>query len=72
MTLPPHQSEKSLANKFASFFHQKIKRIPNEDLQNYRLVSGLCFMSKLVEKVVVKQLMQHINSNNLDNPRQSA
>ena len=29
-------------------------------------------MSKLVEKVVVKQLMQHINKNNLDNPRQSA
>ena len=29
-------------------------------------------MSKLVEWVVVKQLMQHINSNNLDNPRQSA
>ena len=27
MTLPPHQSEKSLANKFASFFYQKIKRI---------------------------------------------
>ena len=27
MTLPPHQSEKSLANKFASFFHKKIKRI---------------------------------------------
>ena len=26
-TLPPHQSEKSLANKFASFFHKKIKRI---------------------------------------------
>ena len=167
-TLPPHQSEKSLANKFASFFHKKIKRIrdmftassatvispmctppnlpsfnevsedevlkiiknsptksclldpvptfllkdcveillpsitklvnlsldegvfpqkfkkavvtplikkaslPNEDLQNYRPVSGLCFMSKLVERVVVKQLMQHINSNNLDNPRQSA
>ena len=46
--------------------------LPNEDLQNYRPVSGLCFMSKLVERVVVKQLMQHINSNNLDNPRQSA
>ena len=29
-------------------------------------------MSKLVEQVVVKQLMQHINSNNLDNPHQSA
>ena len=46
--------------------------LPIEDLQNYRPVSGLCFMSKLVERVVVKQLMQHINSNNLDNPRQSA
>ena len=44
----------------------------SEDLQNYRPVSELCFMSKLVERVVVKQLMQHINSNNLDNPRQSA
>ena len=29
-------------------------------------------MSNLVERVVVKQLMQHINSNNLDSPRQSA
>ena len=29
-------------------------------------------MSKLVQQVVVKQLMQHINSNNLDNPHQSA
>ena len=29
-------------------------------------------MSKLVELVVVKQLMQHIKSNNLYNPRQSA
>ena len=44
--------------------------LPNEDLKHYRPVSGLCFMSKLVERVVVKQLMQHINSNNLDNPHQ--
>ena len=29
-------------------------------------------MSKLVEQVVVKQLMQHINSNNPDNPHQLA
>ena len=29
-------------------------------------------MSKLVERVVVKQLVQHINSNNLNNPHQSA
>ena len=45
--------------------------LQNKDLQNYRPVSGQCFMSKLMEGVVVKQLMQHINSNNLDNPRQS-
>ena len=46
--------------------------LPSDDLKNYRPLSGLCFMSKLEEWVVVKQLMQHINSNNLDNPHQSA
>ena len=107
MSLPFHQSDKSLANQFASFFTQKIKRIrntfskstttvappmdspptcltsvrclrmrylkslPSDDLKNYHLVSGLCFMLKMVERVVVKQRMQHINSNNLDNPHQS-
>ena len=40
--------------------------LPNEDLQNYRPVSGLCFMLKLVEWVVFKKPMQHIKSNNLD------
>ena len=29
-------------------------------------------MSKLVERVVAKQLMEHIDGNNLDNPHQSA
>ena len=29
-------------------------------------------MSKLVDLVVAKQLIQHINGNNLDNPKQSA
>ena len=43
--------------------------LPSDDLKNYRLALGLCFMSKLVERVVFKQLMQHINSNN---PHQSA
>ena len=27
MTLPPHKSDKALADKFASFFHNKIKTI---------------------------------------------
>ena len=34
-------------------------------------MSGLCFLSKLVEQVVAKQLMSHINNNKLDNPHQS-
>ena len=46
--------------------------LSSEDLKIYRPVSGLCFMSKLMEWVVVKQFMQHINSKNLDNPKQSA
>ena len=34
-------------------------------------MSGLCFLSKLVERVVDKQLTSHINNNKLDNPYQS-
>ena len=46
--------------------------LPSDELKSYRPVSGLCFMSKLVERVVSKQLMEHIDGNNLDNPHQSA
>ena len=46
--------------------------LPRNDLKNYRPVSGLCFMSKLVERVVAKQLTSHINNNKLDNRHQSA
>ena len=46
--------------------------LPRNDLKNYCPVSGLCFFSKLVERVVAKQLRSHINNNNLDNPHQSA
>ena len=35
-------------------------------------MSGLGFLSKLVERVAAKQLMSHINNNKLDNPHQSA
>ena len=34
-------------------------------------MSVLCFLSKLVEGVVAKQLTTHVNSNKLDNPLQS-
>ena len=46
--------------------------LPKNDLKNYRPVSGLCFLSKLVERVVAKQLTSHININKLNNPHQSA
>ena len=46
--------------------------LPRDDLKNYRPVSGLCFQSKLVERVVARQLTSHINNNKLDNPHQSA
>ena len=46
--------------------------LPAEDLKNYRLVSGLSFISKLVECVVAKQLVDHIHGHGLDNSYQSA
>ena len=45
---------------------------PSDDLKNYHPVSGLSFLSKLVERVVAKQLLEHIHVHNLDNPYQSA
>ena len=46
--------------------------LPVDDFKNYRPVSGLSFISKLVERVVAKQLLEHIHVHNLDNPYQSA
>ena len=50
----------------------KKSNLPSNDLKNYRPVSGLSFISKLVERVVAKQLLEHIHVHNLDNPFQSA
>jgi len=46
--------------------------LPKEELQNYRPVSGLCFISKLVERVVALQLKRHVDENDLGNHYQSA
>ena len=43
-----------------------------DDFKNYRPVSGLSFKSKLVERVVAKQLLEHVHVHNLDNPYHSA
>ena len=46
--------------------------LPSDDLKNYCPVSDLSFISKLVEHVVAKQLLEHIHVHNLDNSYQSA
>ena len=43
-----------------------------EDLKNHHPVPGLGFISKLVEHVVAKQLVDHIHRHGLDNSYQSA
>ena len=50
----------------------KKSSLPPNDLKNYRPVSGLGFISKLVEPVVASQLNDHVSVNGLDNVRQSA
>ena len=50
----------------------KKENLPSDDLKNYCPVSGLSFISKLVERVVAKQLSEHIHVHNLDDPYQSA
>ena len=46
--------------------------LPVEDLKNYHPVSGLSFISKLMEHVVAKQLIDHIHPHGLDNSYQTA
>ena len=46
--------------------------LDSEDLKNYRPISNLSFISKVLEKVVLSQILQHINSNKLLSDFQSA
>ena len=46
--------------------------LPPHDLKNYQPVSGLCFISKLVEHVVASQLNDYVCSNGIENVEQSA
>ena len=43
-----------------------------EILKNYRPVSNLSFLSKVIEKVVASRLVDHMTENNLMDPMQSA
>ncbi len=46
--------------------------LSKEDLKNYRPVSNLNFVSKILEKVVANRLQEHITTNELSNNNQSA
>ena len=50
----------------------KKPNLPSNNLEMYCCVSGLSSISKLVECVVAKQLLEHIHVHYLNNPYQSA
>ena len=43
-----------------------------EDLKNYESISNLSYVSKLIEKVVAKQITNYVSTNNLDESMQCA
>ena len=82
----PRVDPVQLANDFGNFSAQKIKTI-NASLANLstpsvpslpatigfnRPVSNLSYISKLSERAVVEQFMEHLTANNLHSPLQSA
>ena len=50
----------------------KKSSLPKNNLKNYRPVSNLNYISKLLEKVVANQLKTYLSVRNLHNPKQSA
>ena len=46
--------------------------LDKSEFKNYRPVSGLNYISKVIERVVSRQLKSHLSANNLDNIFQSA
>ena len=50
----------------------KKKNLDKEILKNYRPVSNLSFISKILEKVIASQFETHVTNNNLEEISQSA
>ena len=50
----------------------KKRCLDHNDLNNYRPVSNLCFIAKILEKLVLFQVSSYLNSHNLYNACQSA
>ena len=52
--------------------HLKKPHADSEDFTNYRPVSNLSFLSKILEKLVAKRLLSHMDNHNLHEVMQSA
>ena len=50
----------------------KKSSLDHNDLKNFRPVSNLSFVSKIIEKVILSQFFSHLSTNQLFNPFQSA
>ena len=50
----------------------KKRCLDHNDLNNYRPVSNLCLIAKILEKLVLSQVSSYLNSHNLQNTCQSA
>ena len=50
----------------------KKPNLDKDQLSNYRPISNLSLISKIIERVVKSRLTEHLTSNNLLNPHQSA
>ena len=46
--------------------------LSKDDMKNYRPVSNLNFISKIIEKIISNRIRSHVGKNNLSNPNQSA
>ena len=52
--------------------YSKKQNLDPNSFSNYRLISHLPLLSKILERIVSKQLIAHVNNNNLFDPFQSA
>ena len=65
----------TVPRKFKQAYIKPLLKKPSlnkDELKNYRPVSNLSFISKILEKVILIQLQEHLSSNNMLNSFQSA
>jgi len=63
-----------VSSHYHGIFSPLLKKptLDKEELSNYRPISNLSLISKITERVVKSRLMDHLTSNSLLNPHQSA